>query len=254
MDAQGCFVYGECVLLPGYEQPVLSPSFVPTVNFLSPEMERCLFEHGVPIGDIDLMRTGEPVSDASRGTAFACAQEFEEGVSEEPIPPPSVTFFPYTFSDGMTVSHYEAAMAYCYQYGPGSLRGIAGECESTFGIIYTDIPSFPPETSNWVDHTWNFQDGSTNSSILNRTDQEYLNYIAVIEAQCAQISLSQFFWKTGAGNDAPENWQNFGIPECSGATQSPSFYCGDNVCDAQEDSYSCSVDCGSYCGDGACTD
>ena len=72
--------------------------------------------------------------------------------------------------------------------------------------------------SNWVWHTWNFRDGSTTqSNILNRTDKEYLDFIASVDTQCRTlVTQSQFSWKTGAGNDAASNWQNFGIPNCSG--------------------------------------
>ena len=73
--------------------------------------------------------------------------------------------------------------------------------------------------SNWVSRLWTFRDGLTETSyILNRTDQEYSNFISGIKAQCYLINKSQFFWKPNAGNSAPENWQNFGIPDCQGTT------------------------------------
>jgi len=71
-------------------------------------------------------------------------------------------------------------------------------------------------SSNWVSHTWNFNDGTESSFILNRTDQEYLDYIISIEALCTSISKSSFVWFSDAGNDA--NWQEFGIPDCTGSS------------------------------------
>ncbi len=123
-----------------------------------------------------------------------------------------------------------------YEYNPSTtrceLRSITGcsnpykyrsitECQN--GNITGTVPAYPT-SSNWANHTWYFSDGgSSSSSILNRTDAEYTNYIAGIEAQCKTIPQSKFGWKSGAGNDASSNWQNFGIPDCSGAAQ-PNTY------------------------------
>jgi hypothetical protein len=94
------------------------------------------------------------------------------------------------------------------------------ECQN--GNVTGTVPTYPT-ASNWVNHTWYFSDGSTSSSILNRTDTEYKNYIAGIDTQCKKISQSKFAWKQDAGNDASGNWQNFGIPDCSG-NATPNIY------------------------------
>lgn len=75
-------------------------------------------------------------------------------------------------------------------------------------------------TVGWLQHTWEFNDGTTETSyILNRTDNEYFDYISTIDALCSNISKSQFQWKPDAGNDA--NWQNFGIPDCTDGGVTP---------------------------------
>jgi hypothetical protein len=73
--------------------------------------------------------------------------------------------------------------------------------------------------SNWVNHTWTFSDRSTQTSyILNRTDSEYVNYIASIDTQCRTTARpATLTWMTGAGDDSSTNWRNFGIPVCSGS-------------------------------------
>lgn len=83
----------------------------------------------------------------------------------------------------------------------------------------TECVSESPSTGsgNWSKHYWIFADGTEQSYILNRTDSEYLNFIKSIEDQCRAISRSRLAWRSGAGNDAAANWQNFGIPDCSGA-------------------------------------
>lgn len=236
--------------------------------------------------------------------------------------------FPYKFSSGKIVSSSEEARSYCYANGPSSGQGTAAECETKFGVVYTNITtvattsgravyltdsfaacmtkygfsaeakqiktwaqspdSIPWSTlsssaqntvqkceseyygqqtvetgaamcadgkdndgdgfidstdpsctgytstssttqsqtltqntttasnSNWINKTWNFRDGqSATSYILNRTDAEYANYLAPIQAQCLTINKSLFTWKPNAGSDATTNWQNFGIPDCS---------------------------------------
>ena len=95
--------------------------------------------------------------------------------------------------------------------------------------------------SSWTNHTWYFNDGSSVfSSVLSRTDAEYLNYVAGIDAQCKNISQNQFAWKTGAGDDSSSNWQNFGIPDCSGNAQpntypTPTYPSSDSECASIED-------------------
>ena len=70
--------------------------------------------------------------------------------------------------------------------------------------------------SSWTNYTWNFNDGSQSSCVLNRSDSEYLNYLQQVNDTCRTISQSQFFWKPGSGNDS--DWQSFGIPDCSTAS------------------------------------
>ncbi len=73
------------------------------------------------------------------------------------------------------------------------------------------------QTSRWLSHVWTFSDGvTTQSSILNRTDAEYTNFIASVDVECKKIPSSKYAWKPDAGNDSDSNWKNFGIPECSG--------------------------------------
>ncbi len=107
--------------------------------------------------------------------------------------------------------------------------------------------------TNWVEHIWKFSDGVTERSfILNRTDAEYSDYIARIHAQCLTIPKSKFAWKPNAGNDDPANWQNFGIPDCSGTAVN--YVCGNRICDPGETTGSCPADCGTVskpqCSDG----
>ena len=86
--------------------------------------------------------------------------------------------------------------------------------------------------SSWAKHTWSFRDGYTEGSyILNRTDQEYSDFIARIHAQCLTINKNQFAWLPNAGSDAASNWQNFGIPNCSGtaSTQTTILSCSSSV-------------------------
>jgi hypothetical protein len=81
-------------------------------------------------------------------------------------------------------------------------------------------------SKNWVSYTWVFSDGQTEQSqILNRNDKEYLDYIELKGKECRQITKSQFFWPPRAGDDSPENWERFGIPDCSGSGLPPSERC-----------------------------
>ena len=69
--------------------------------------------------------------------------------------------------------------------------------------------------------TWTFKDGQTSdSSILNRTDSEYTNYIAQVKAACLLINKTTN-WKPNPGTDSADNWKNFGIPECASTTTPP---------------------------------
>ena len=96
-------------------------------------------------------------------------------------------------------------------------------------------------SANWVKKVWNFKDGQTSESyILNRTDSEYANYIAQVRAACLLINKTTT-WKPNAGSDATDNWKNFGIPECSGSTTTPTA-----SCTSQQSSSSCSAAGGCY--------
>ncbi len=167
------------------------------------------------------------------GIYYACEQEKA----------PVGVQYPYTFANGIIVKDYAGAKEVCLKYPPGSGGGIAAECEAKFGILYGTTPP-PPSPINWIRHSWTFSDGITESSmILSRTDQEYLTFIKEVEAQCRIIPKSKFFWKTGAGNDSPDNWRNFGIPDCSGTGVATGPVCGNKVCEAGETITSCPVDC-----------
>ncbi len=107
----------------------------------------------------------------------------------------------YTDSDSKPI--------YCDSSMTRSMKASDTSAKSGCSYTYTG-------NANWVSHDWKFTDGTQNSFILNRTDSEYTTFIAGIDAQCAKISKNKFGWKTGAGNDSATNWQNFGVPDCSG--------------------------------------
>jgi hypothetical protein len=98
------------------------------------------------------------------------------------------------------------------------------------------------EKPDWTAHTWIFSDGQTEiSQILDRDDAEYLGYIANVETECRKIRHDQFRWKQNAGDDSPDNWRNFGIPDCSAVDTA--HVCGNGTCDPGETPESC-ADCG----------
>lgn len=104
-----------------------------------------------------------------------------------------------------------AATCNASQYFNGS------SCVNSSGVNYYNTSTISTN-SNWISHIWHFQNGSNQQSyILNRTDIEYMDFITSVDNQCRFINQSIFHWKPGAGNDAATNWQNFGIPDCSGA-------------------------------------
>ncbi len=108
------------------------------------------------------------------------------------------------------------------QFGNCSINTSRTGCEADTTCDWYVPPSGSPYCSlavrgSWVSHSWKFSDGSTEtSSILARTDREYSEFIASVDAQCKTIARTKFAWKVGAGNDSADNWQNFGIPDCSG--------------------------------------
>ncbi len=84
------------------------------------------------------------------------------------------------------------------------------------------IDSMPPGTypgGSQVSHTWRLADGSQSSQILSRTDGEYQAFIKGVDEQCLKITKDKFAWKQGAGDSSSSNWQNFGIPDCSGSAK-----------------------------------
>ncbi|MDP3792303.1 MAG: hypothetical protein Q8Q89_01095 [bacterium] len=88
---------------------------------------------------------------------------------------------------------------------------------------YTPYPTYSPGSGGgWINKTWKFKDGSTqSSSVLNRTDSEYTSYVIGVYSDC----LNKYFvaWKSGGGDQ--NNWQEFGIPVCSEIrSTSPSPY------------------------------
>ena len=200
------------------------------IGSIKPEMGICPAMPTVascPAGERKVMTYSSPEC----GTYYAC----------EPEKAPAGIIYPYTFSSGFMVKDYIGAKAHCLANPPGSGGGIAAECETKFGIVYGTTAT--TTSKNWIQKIWKFSDGSTESSmILNRTDAEYQNYLAKIDAQCRTIPRTNFRWKSGAGDDRPENWENFGIPDCSGTAVN--YICGNNVCDPGETSANCSVDCG----------
>jgi len=109
--------------------------------------------------------------------------------------------------------------SYCQYNQSGCATGCVDVCPA--GQVYENGSctgsTDPGNNENWVSHSWKFSDGSwETSSILGRTDSAYLDFIARTDAQCLTSSHNQFAWRPDAGNDSDWNWENFGIPECSG--------------------------------------
>ncbi|MDO8582551.1 MAG: hypothetical protein Q7R63_00960 [bacterium] len=71
-------------------------------------------------------------------------------------------------------------------------------------------------TAGWINHTWYFKDGITrSSSILNRTDREYVDFIAAKDAETrtGYPSGENGGWENGGGDQS--NMREFGIPRIS---------------------------------------
>ena len=223
-----------------------------TSYYMTQEMERCLAERGVGGEGIEAIRRGGRVEDPSiERLGSECARDIaagdygakepevsvlpredEEGLLQTITKPfrsivkPIVgelfpkedgldASYPYTFSDGFIAKTRSEAEAHCREYPPESGRSIAGECGSKIGVLYDETQK--REYVNWVQRTWTFVDTSTEFSyVLDRTDSEYLDYLKSIERKCANIQRYKFRWNEKAGDSAPENWRNFGIPDCSG--------------------------------------
>ncbi|MDP2704023.1 MAG: hypothetical protein Q8P01_02250 [bacterium] len=136
------------------------------------------------------------------------------GVKPYPEPPYQTITFPYTFSsDAFVAKTYEEARRHCYEAGSGT--SIAKECGERIG--YTGQVVKPVEYPTWISHEWKFSDGSIQTSyIFVRTDREYTDYIQKTESQCRAIPQYKFKWRGNAQDANPTNWQNFGIPDCSG--------------------------------------
>ncbi|MEK7174786.1 MAG: hypothetical protein AAB722_00395, partial [Patescibacteria group bacterium] len=58
--------------------------------------------------------------------------------------------FPYKFSNGKSVYSSEEARSYCYANGPGSSTGVAAECETKFGVVYTNITTITTSSGRAV--------------------------------------------------------------------------------------------------------
>ncbi|MBI1961327.1 MAG: hypothetical protein HYS45_01345, partial [Parcubacteria group bacterium] len=151
--------------------------------------------------------------------------------------------------------------SYCLYDNFGCAKGCSPTCAP--GDYYNQFlgkcvaPEKAPEdpgSKNWVSKTWKFSDGATESSyILNRTDSEYVSFIAGVAAQCTKVPKSSFRWKSNAGDDS--DWRNFGIPDCTGTATN--YVCGNKVCDPGETASLCAADCNgtipaSCDNDGAC--
>ncbi len=215
------------------------------VNILPEGVEPCLRSKGVREEDIRRMKRGERVELYLEEVKKGCygeaptlpdpprpAEEDKESLLKniakpfEPILKPIVgdllereksleVRYPYTFSDGFIAKTRSEAEVHCKEYPPGSGRGISAECEAKIGVPYYEGQK--REYVNWVKYTWTFADKSTESSyIFDRKDAEYINYLKDVERQCVKIQKYKFKWKEKAGESNPENWKNFGIPDCSG--------------------------------------
>ncbi|MBI2050808.1 MAG: hypothetical protein HYT31_03295 [Parcubacteria group bacterium] len=140
--------------------------------------------------------------------------------------------------------------SYCLYDNFGCAKGCSPTCAP--GDYYDQFlgkctaPEKAPEdpgSKNWVSKTWKFSDGQTETSyILNRTDSEYISFIAGVAAQCTKVPKANFSWKSNAGDDG--DWRNFGIPDCSGASEvEVKETCGNGFCGSGETTSSCPSDC-----------
>lgn len=138
--------------------------------------------------------------------------------------------------------------SYCLYDNFGCAKGCSPTCAP--GDYYDQFlgkcsapakPAPEPGSGNWVNKTWSFSDGQTESSyVLNRTDSEYVNFLAGVAAQCKKIPKANFAWKSNAGDDT--DWRNFGIPDCSKSDYTAET-CGNAFCGTGETLDSCPSDC-----------
>lgn len=158
-----------------------------------------------PVGEIKVVSYSSPEC----GVYYSCQKEYRGEVTALPYPSyspyPTYSYTPYpTGGDGR----------YCPppSYWDESIRG----CRS--GGSYSP---YPTSGGSWINKTWKFKDGSSqSSSILSRTDSEYVNYITGIYNDCASKYFSG--WKSGSGDQS--NWQEFGVPTCSTTpSQQPTY-------------------------------
>lgn len=156
--------------------------------------------------------TYTPPPNGGQMTAASCSSQggtwMENSWCQFPVPPPSG-------GCGGAGQPACSSGSYTTPYPSGGCGG-AGQPACTGSYSGTSGTSVTSGNGNWVKHSWQFIDGVESSYILNRTDQEYQDFIARTHAKCVMTPRSNLAWKPSSGNDASSNWQNFGIPECPG--------------------------------------
>lgn len=224
-DARGCFVsYGSCVVKSQTpNQPldrIQTCPALPSVSSCSSSEERYA-----------------TFSSAQCGTYYACRPRQDSTIPPSPPSCPSGQYWFYPPSGAPYCRQSEGTYASTTVYrqcdwNTQYLKGATNECLPKTNCASPSNPEYgtsecvgirsvvspqPPNSSTWVRKTWTFSDGTSESSyILNRTDGEYSALIASVESQCKQVLRNRFSWRPNAGSDAASNWQNFGIPDCSG--------------------------------------
>jgi hypothetical protein len=95
---------------------------------------------------------------------------------------------------------------------PGYKLVSRGTAQCPWTVCEPSSEPLQPPTTEWINHTWHFRDGSTRSSmILARKDKEYTDYIASKDTE-ARTGYPDG-WDADGGN--PSNWRGFGIPKIS---------------------------------------